>query len=300
MKKRTGITSIDVIVLIIAILFVIAIFLTIMNTPGRMPDRVYCGTNLKGLGTALIVYSQDYNDNYPQLPGKGPWSKRLGFDYYMTKPNFTPGGAEEYASRTITASWYFLVREADVNPKSFVCHESSQVVFDGSNPVGKDIIELWDFGHNPHNHVSYAMQNPYGRFPANAMAPAAFAVAADMNPWFKDGDIVSPSPSANSENWLTRVNLLAPYWRPEMHVEKYSINWANAFPHKRQGQSVLYGDGHSEWAKTSDVGVNQDNIYTFWPKEKDPTDHDRRIGKNPTARDKENDSKSKNDSFLAI
>ena len=300
MKKRTGLTLIEVIVIVVILCFAIVIVLPLMKRRPCSAFRLICSTNLKGLGTALMVYASDYDDNYPQLPGKGPWSKRLGFDYYMTKPNFTPGGAEEYNSRTITASWYLLVRETDVNPKSFVCPASSQEEFDGRNPAGKDIIELWDFGHNPHNHVSYAMQNPYGRFPANAMAPADFAIAAEMNPWFKDGDIVSPSPGANSENWLTSVNLLAPYWRAEVYVEKYSINWANAYPHERQGQSVLYGDGHTEWAKTSDVGVKHDNIYTFWPKEKDPTDHDIRIGKNPTARDKENDSKSKDDSFLAI
>jgi hypothetical protein len=300
MKKRTGITLIEVIVLIIVILFVIVILsASFLQQVRKRAIRVICGTNLKGLGTAFMIYSNDYDDNYPQLPGKGPWSKRLGFDYYMTKPNFTPGGAEEYNSRTITASWYLLVREVDVNPKSLVCPYSSQTEFDGSNPVGKDLVKLWDFGNNPYKHVSYAMHNPYGRFPADAMSSASFAIAADMNPWFKDGDIVSPSPGANSENWLTSVNLLAPYWL-EMHVEKYRINWANAYPHNRAGQEVLYGDGHSEWDKTSDVGVKHDNIYTFWPKEKDPTADDIRIGKNPTARDKENDSKSKDDSFLAI
>jgi len=298
MKKRTGITLIGVVVLIIAILFVIAIFLAIMNTPGRMADRVICGTNLKSLGTPLMIYSNDYDDNYPQLPGKGPWSKRLGFDYYMTKPDFTPGGAEEYNSRTITASWYLLVREVDVHPKSFICPASSQEEFDGNNPAGKDLVELWDFSDNPYNHVSYAMHNPYGRFPADATSSASFALAADMNPWFKDGDIVSPSPGANSENQLTSVNLLAPYWTEIK--DEHEIKWANAFPHKREGQMVLFGDGHCAWEKTSDVGVKGDNIYTFWSKEKDPTADDIRIGKNPTARDKENDSKSKEDSFLAI
>ncbi len=290
----------DVKVMLLVIIFIIAVlFVTIRRRVRYEGARVICGMNLKGLGTALMVYAGDYDDNYPQLPGKGPWSKKLGFDYCMTKPDFTPGSAQSNTPRNITASWYLLVREADVHLKSLVSPESSQVAFDGSNPVGRDLVELWDFGNNPYDHVSYAMQNPYGRFPANAMAPASFAVDADMNPWFKDGDIVPPTPSVNWKNRRISVNLMASYWE-DKDVKKYKIRWANTYPHRRTGQHVLFGDGHCAWEKTSDVGVKHDNIYTFWPKEKDLTDHDIRIGKNPTARDKENDSKSKDDSFLAI
>ena len=63
-------------------------------------QRVICGTNLKGLGTAMIVYANDYDDDYAQLPGAGPWSKRLGFDYDNTTPDFSEGGAEEKPQST--------------------------------------------------------------------------------------------------------------------------------------------------------------------------------------------------------
>ena len=257
---------IEVIVLIIVILFVIIVLsVVLLKGAHRISWHVICSTNLKGIGTALMVYSQNYDDNYPQLPGKGPWSKKLGFDYFMTKPDFTPGGAQSSTPRTITASWYLLVNHADVKPKSFVCPYTSQIEFNGSNPADQDLIELWDFGDNPYNHVSYAMHNPYGRFPADATSSASFAVAADMNPWFKDGDIVSPSPGASSENWFTSVNLLAPYWNEneeDLHKIKHKVMWANAFPHNRAGQNVLYGDGHTEWAKTSDVSRKHDNLMT--------------------------------------
>jgi hypothetical protein len=58
---------------------------------------------------------------------------------------------------------------------------------------------------------------------------------------------------------------------------------------------VLYGDGHTAFEKRSDVGMKDDGIYTYQVE-----GDDIRIGTNPTARDKENDAKNDNDSFLAI
>ena len=52
--------------------------------------------------------------------------------------------------------------------------------------------------------------------------------------------------------------------------------------------------------KTSDVGINHDNIYTYWSTPTNPTENDIRIGTNPTSRSKENDAQSPDDSFLAI
>jgi len=299
MKKRKGLTPLEVIVVLLiiaAILFLFVIGSGITNRhAGELAKRVICGTNLKGLGTVLNVYSSDYDGNFPQLPGKGPWSKRLGFDYYMANPDFTHGGAQSNTPRTITASWFLLVKEADVNPKYLTCPASSQVEFD-EIPADKNIVDLWDFGLQPHNHVSYVMQNPYGRFPAHAKLPATFAVAADMNPWFEKGDFVPHATGKNVPQIITPAD-------PETFTLGNSVNHQKLTKKSRffrTGQNVLFADGHVEWLEQPNCGINKDNIYTFWPTDKDPTAQDIQGGKNPTARDKENDSKSKGDSFLAI
>ncbi len=155
MENRKGLTLVEVIVVFFIILFIL--FLTAMPQLGKVKpiaQRVVCGTNLKGLGTAIVVYANDYDGAYPELPGKGAWSKELGFDYSMMRPDFGPGGAQQLAGRTISASWYLLVRQADVSPKSFVCPSSFQRAFDGENPENLDITELWDFGDDPYKHVS--------------------------------------------------------------------------------------------------------------------------------------------------
>jgi len=291
MKKRKGLSLIEVLVVFAIIAILVAIFMPSLGKVKYIAPRVICGTNLKGLGTAMTVYANDYADNFPQLPGTGPWSKELGFAYDL-QPDFKPGGFQSNTGRTITASWYMLVREADVSPKSFVCPESDRVEFDGKNPKNLDITQLWDFGPDPYKHVSYAMHNPYGKFPASAKLSASFAIAADMNPWFKDGDIVGPGQNKQPPQIIKLTD-------PSTWPLGLSTNHAKKnIPYK--GHNVLYADGHSSWEKQPNVGVNKDNIFTFQSTDKDTTEQDIQGGTNPTGRSPDNDAKSKDDSFLAI
>jgi len=291
---------VTVIITVVLLLAALAILYN-RQTPHPSARRLACRTNLKGLGTAMSVYANDYADRFPQLPGTGPWTKQLGFSYDLTTPDFSPGGAQSNVGRTVTASWYLLVREADVSPRSFVCPlDEGRGYFDPALPNNLDIIELWDFGPDPYKHVSYAMHLPYGRYPADGSGPASFAVAADMNPWMKDGDFVPPPASITANEWKGKVSFLPRYWDQGTSWEKWEIQRANAYAHEREGQNVLFGDGHVSFEKSSDCGVRNDNIYTYWSSEDGAQEDDRRIGTNPTARDKDNDAKSKDDSFLVI
>ncbi len=136
MGERNGLTLVEVVVVIFILLLIAAIFMPALGKMSPIAHRVVCGINLKGLGTAIAVYANDYDGAYPELPGKGAWSKELGFDYSMTRPDFGPGGAQELAGRTISASWYLLVREADVWPKDE--EPSEQDRQGGTNPTARD------------------------------------------------------------------------------------------------------------------------------------------------------------------
>ena len=188
MKKQRGLTLLE---LIVVLCIITAILLIIITLPIRihctMSPSVICATNLKGLGTALMVYANDYDDEYPKL-GHGPWAKKLGYSYEDV--DFKPYDYE--GPCTITSSLYLLTCEADVGPKSFICpQQSEQTEFEGQNSKELDLVELWDFGPDPYKHVSYAYHNPYGNFPPNGKNSAACALMADMNPWFKDGDVIN-------------------------------------------------------------------------------------------------------------
>jgi hypothetical protein len=176
-----------------------------------------------------VLYPGGLDDLYPELPGNGSWSKELGFDYDMKTPDFGPRGGQADVGRTITASWYMLVRESDASPKSFVCPSSSEVEFDGENSNGLDVAELWDFGDDPYKHVSYAMHNPYGKYPATGARRASFAVAGDMSPWFVRGEIVKAG--ANGDG----PQLIVDDWSKNAQAEAAQIQAGNSANHDREG-----------------------------------------------------------------
>lgn len=295
MKKHKGITLVETLVVIGIILFGVFVWAVISVRP--MALRLVCGVNLKGLGTAMRVYAHDYDGRYPQLPGTGQWSKELGFTYDTLKPDFSPGGEQGNTPRTVTASWYLLVRECDVSPKSLICPHSKQEEFNGKNPNNLDLFELWDFGPTSHKHVSYALHNPYGRFPATVYAKkegfSSFAIAADMNPWFKNGDILPPGTKNATPQIITLKERVA--WFPGN-----STNHRSAIVKRPHGQNVLFSDGHISYEQQPNVGVGNDNIYTFWSTDENPTQQDIQGGTAPTGRTPENDAKSETDSFLVI
>jgi hypothetical protein len=298
MGQRNGLSKLEIIITIIVLLFIAAIFWPAQGKEKRIILRMRCSNNLKDIGSSFGLYLNDYEGMFPQLPGSGPWSKQLGFPFDLSKPEFKEGGAQSNVSRTITASWYLLVREADVSPKSFVCEATREIdAYNGKNSRGAELTKLWDFSADPYKHVSYAMHNPYGDYPASERRPVNFAVAADMSPWFHLGDIVKPDSS--NQDYRKNISLLPPYYSGA-NVTRESIKQANAFAHGREGQNILYIDGHSEYLKTTDNSFKHDNIYTFWSTPQNPTESDIRIGANPTSRSKENDAQSPDDSFLAI
>ena len=140
-NESSGLTLVGFIVTACVIIFLILILSLLFLTPNRpvpkIAKRVVCGTNLKGLGAAMVVYANDYDGRFPQLPGEGPWSKELGFDYDLKEPDFKE--KQSNTGRTISASWYLLVREADLSPKAFVCPLSKEKGFEGENPNNLEI-----------------------------------------------------------------------------------------------------------------------------------------------------------------
>ena len=304
-NENRGLTLVGFLVTACVIIFLLLMLLLLTLAYNRpvpvIAMRVVCQTNLKLLGTAMTVYANDYDGRFPQLPGEGPWSKKLGFDYDLKEPDFK--GLQSNTGRTITASWYLLVREADVSSKSFVCPLSKEKGFEGKKPYNFDIVENWDFGDNPYEHVSYGMHNPYGKYPANDKLGTNFAVAADMSPWIKAGDFVS-TPNEYNNPQIIKANDETTYkYGNSFNHPKKKMNWRGQDKEiigTATGQNVLFVDGHTEFTRQPNCGVNDDNIYTYWSTEKNPTEQDIQGGTQPTARDKENDAKSQDDSFLVL
>lgn len=280
--RKKGFTLIELLVVIAIIAMLLAILMPALNKVKKIAQRVVCGTNLKGLGTAQTVYANDYDDEFA-IQGAGGahvWSDSTDM---WQKPEKV--WRTDIGGITIGASLYLLIREADVSPKSFVCPSSNQQEFEGKNDFNLDIVELWDFGHkswagapeqNPMNCVSYAYHNPYngtastgskGRFAPDGGRSASFGMMADRNP-FIDDKLGNGGLAADYSNYK---DVAGPLGGPTVPVDgtyedidRKLAQIGNSEAHEREGQNVLYGDGHSSYETRADVGVNHDNIYTTW------------------------------------
>jgi prepilin-type N-terminal cleavage/methylation domain-containing protein len=267
--KRKGFTLIELLVVIAIIAMLLAILMPALNKVKKIAQRVVCGTNLKGLGTAQSVYANDYEDQFTRhASGAASINWNIVTAGWQNPKQPWTG---EAAQVTISSSLYLLVREADVSPKSFVCGGGGQTVFDGKNNNNYDLVELWDFGgpnnanaqERPSNHQSYSMHMPYSKYAASGSTSASFAVMADKNPWMDPKLVESQIENESAASYFGKITRMGRYFIDNSgQKEKWQIQIANAYPHGREGQNVAFGDGHSEYAKTADVGVRHDAIYT--------------------------------------
>ena len=226
--------------------------------------RMVCGTNLSGIGKAMLIYSNDYDDKLPRAGGRNSvWSSRIPqwrannrFAAYGLSPDGSGGQA------TITSSFYLLVKYAEVTPKSFICKGDH-----GTNEFKpyvyhfRELIDLWDFGPDSSRHCSYSYHMPYGLYALTTSSEPGMAVAADRNPW-----ISSPAGEGKDPSLLSIFN-------PD--GGRGAVNIGNAIAHQEDGQNVLFMDSHVGFEKRSFCGINDDNIYTYWD------DGDRRRGGMP-------------------
>lgn len=241
-------------------------FFVVLAYPAHStPYHITCGTNLSGIGKAMLIYANDYGDELPFGGGSGSqWTGRVA-DWAASNRErafgLSPDGSGGQVS--ISASPYLLVRYAEVPPKSFICGTPSQRSWEKgmteftartyrvANKKAK-LTDFWDFGPDPPKHCSYAYHMVYGAFPLTVFLPPGFAIAADRNPWID-------SPSAKARDFAGfRPDI------PPFNGTAQQAHAGNTFRHAGSGQNVLFLDTHVEFKKRPYCGLGDDNIYTSW------------------------------------
>ena len=241
---------------------------------GALPPHIACGTNLSGIGKAMLLYANDNNDELPLAGGRDTtWGSRLK-DWAAASRSeafgLDPNGAGGQA--TISSSLYLLVRYEEATPKIFICKGDRGVrQFDPNAVSGgrRDLTTLWDFGPDPARHCSYSYYMPYGPLKLTTSNEPGTAVAADRNPWM-DGP-----------RWKARD---FSKFRQDGSVQQQRAG--NAVPHLFDGQNVLFLDSHVEFARRSYCGLDDDNIYTIstGPTAADPQGTPPKLGSQPANR----------------
>jgi prepilin-type processing-associated H-X9-DG protein len=214
--------------------------------------RVKCAMNLRQIGQALLLYSNDARGPFPRTvydPNRADWPTAYTAADFNNFP-FVPGGP---TPNDVSAGLYLLMRTEDITSQVFVCPATGAKAYDFGGQ-GHNALEHCNFPDSKSLGYSYA--NPYASPAAvgrgyklvQGLEPT-FAVAADMNP----GAAVLTQLSINSDSTKMRDG--------------------NSANHSGDGQNVLFGDGHVEFQNNPFCGMHRDNIYTFGDSGEDPNTH---------------------------
>jgi len=259
---------VELLVVIGIIALLISILLPSLNKARETANRVKCAANLKAIGNSLLLYSNDWKGAYPRTVynanavAGGFLVPTWGTGAIAQNPFDTKGAAGNSRpyDNDISAAIYLLLSTQDITGDSFVCPSSSAEKWDfggASNGVGN--WSNWNGQDEIDKHLSYSYQNPYGDpgantagFKLNASVGADFAVYADINP---GTPIVYDSVLGGRQ---ISYNVVEPTNSSGSVFQKR----ANSPNHDKEGQNVLFGDGHVDWSSTAFAGRKGDNIYT--------------------------------------
>jgi len=248
MKKALTLTE-----LLISIAIIVLLILILLPALKRARDnriRAACANNLRQIGQAMFIYSNDYDDYFPRAAGPN--------SIWGTTPNWhADNRAEAFAlddgpgAASISASFYLLVKHSDAPPEFFMCPtdtSATEFIPADYGVRNRELVDLWDFGPNPSDHVSYAYHLPYGPYPLRPTNPPGMAVAADRSPWLEAPGYPVRPPSD-----------LAAF---DPGGAGKTLKQANSLIHQQDGQNVVFNDGHAAFETTGDCGLKNDNIYT--------------------------------------
>jgi len=259
--RRKGFTLVELLVVIAIIALLMGILMPALSRVRQLAFLLTCGTNLSGIGKAMLIYANDYEDELPRAGGRtttwgnvNNWMAADRYTAFNVSRNDNSGG-----SATISSCFYLLVKYAEVTPKSFICKgDAGTTEFKLSEltdvPSDFELIEAWDFGPATESsqHCSYSYHMPFGLYALTVSSEPGFAVAADRNPWIK-------SPAADAQQFPGDfVPDVSPYTGTSEQAQ-----YGNALAHQGDGQNVLFLDSHVEFAKRAYCSVEDDNIYTI-------------------------------------
>ncbi len=204
--------------------------------------QTVCEANMRGLGQAMYIYAQDDPGTFPAI---GQRRKANDGAFLLFDPATRTAPPADDALPSPTVDLWVLVRTLNTTPNHLICPSS------GDRPdFVLDPTLYYDFASAQNLSYAYQFQHDPNRSVLGTMSEPLFPVLGDANPYIKGG--VPPSMFVTDRQSAFSGN---------------SVNHVD-----REGQNILYQDGHVAFEYEPDVGFSgistvansrsKDNCYT--------------------------------------
>lgn len=269
--RTRGFTLVELLVVIGIIALLISILLPSLNRARETANRVKCAANLKSIGLSILQYAADNRGSFPRTK----WASGASINVtWGTNAQQSSGWWYSLAgtSNDVTAALYRLLLTQDITMDSFICPSANAERWDfggGINSTGN--WSNWNGYNDDHSgasgpsgdgttkNLAYSIQTPYvdnegsgGGFRWSTSVGAEFALMSDMNPGSPAGmPNIGAGAGGTADDSATVKN-------SSSNADKKKANSGN---HNKEGQNVLFCDGHVDFVQTVFAGPNNDNIY---------------------------------------
>ena len=272
-QRKTAFTLVELLVVIGIIAVLISILLPTLSVAREAANKVKCAANLRQVGAAFIAYAGAHNGQFPRtLYDRGNNTNNLltintSNAGYLDPNPFAVGSAT--GNNNVGAALFLLVKQGLLTKDVLLCPSGLSGSFqvpepdrDPANPannlppdaVRSNFAQLGGIGSS---NLSYSIQNPYPRYEAarngfqwSASLSSDYPIAADVSP--NDADAVHVRAGEDK----TGTAIVGGFNSASAEVYQRMLNSANhrALMNGKQGQNVLYADGHVDFTQTTWVG----------------------------------------------
>jgi prepilin-type N-terminal cleavage/methylation domain-containing protein/prepilin-type processing-associated H-X9-DG protein len=243
--RRKGFTLVELLVVIGIIALLISILLPSLNRARETANRVKCGSNMRQIGQAILLYANENKGAYPRTRYNSTGNTTGNFDTVNANTAQDPF-INQVVDNDVIKAMFLLIRTQDITPEVFVCPSSNDEKDIYGTAAG--ISAQCKVSFTKKECLSYSMANPYpdtsavnNSYKLNVTTGAEFAICADKNP----GGATNYSLATATETSSSK-----------------DMQLANSPNHQGQGENVLYGDGHAEFQQNPFCGSKRDCIYT--------------------------------------